>query len=357
MRLPQRILLVRLSHLGDVVHALGVFHALHAAFPGARIAWAIQPEFADLVRGLAGLERVLLFERRAGWRAWTALRRELRAFAPDLTVDAQGNLKSAAVTLLSRAPHRLGLARRDWREPLGALALNDLAPPCAGRHAMERMLGLARHVAGLVPAEAARPAPWAPRHDPGLSEAERAVGTRLLAERLPDAGPGDVILKLSSPGDVRGWSSAAWCELALALLARGRRVLVLAGPSERGAGSEIEARLGRQPRLASWVEQSGLRELSAVLHAAAQRGLRYVGCDSGPLHLAAACGLPVVALCGPTDETRTGPWPLVGAGPHRVVRTRRPPDCAPCRARRCAHPAGPVCMSEIEAEDVLAALD
>ena len=348
MRFPQRILLVRLSHLGDVVHALGVFHSLHDAYPQARLAWAVQPEFAELVRALPGLERVLVFERLAGWRAWPRLARELRAFAPDLVVDAQGNLKSAAVALLSRAPRRAGPARADWRERSGALVLNDPAPRAQGPHAMDRMLALARHVA---PGAA-----WPPRLDPAVAPGERAAAASLLDQRLPGAGPGDVLLKLSSAEDVRGWSVAGWCELAEALLAQGRRVLVLAGPAERVEGRQVGERLGARPGLDVWVEQSGLRELAALLEEAARRGLSYVGCDSGPLHLAAAVGLPVVALCGPTDAARTGPWPPEGAGPHRVVRARRAPECAPCLARRCTHPEGPVCLSRIPAADVLAAL-
>src|SRR5262249_19112540 len=120
VRIPDRILLVRLSHLGDVVHALGVFHALHAAYPRAEIGWAIQPAFAGLLEGLPGLARVLVFERRGGLAAWLALRRELARFRPDWTVDAQGNAKSGAVAWLSRAPRRVAPARADWQEPWAA---------------------------------------------------------------------------------------------------------------------------------------------------------------------------------------------------------------------------------------------
>ena len=107
----ERILLVRLSHLGDVVHALPVFHALRAARPRARIAWVVQREFAGLLDGLPGLERAIHFARRGGARAWLDLRAELCAFAPTLAVDAQGNLKSAMTLLTCGAPRRVGLAR------------------------------------------------------------------------------------------------------------------------------------------------------------------------------------------------------------------------------------------------------
>ena len=82
----ERILLIRMSHLGDVAHAMPVFHALRAAYPAAEIAWAIQPEFAELVCGARGPEPTFLFGRRGGLRAWMRMRAELLSWAPDWTI-------------------------------------------------------------------------------------------------------------------------------------------------------------------------------------------------------------------------------------------------------------------------------
>src|SRR5262245_20768324 len=138
---PDRILLVRLSHLGDVVHALGVFHALHEAYPRAAIGWAIQPEFAGLLAGLPGLARTFLFERRGGLRAWLRLRAEFAEFRPQWTVDAQGNAKSGAASWLSRAQRRVASAGADWQEPWAAWTANEHAPALVrpARHAVQRM--------------------------------------------------------------------------------------------------------------------------------------------------------------------------------------------------------------------------
>ena len=214
---PERILLVRLSHLGDVVHALAVFHALHAAYPRARIAWAVQPEFSGLLEGLPGLERTILFDRRGGPGAWWRLRRALRAFAPELAVDAQGNAKSAAVTLFSGAPRRLGLARADWREPAFARVLNAHAARAAGEppHAMDRMAALCGAVGGS----------GEPRRDVALSEAERDRGRRHLDSLAPDGRP-PLLLSVSSPGDVRSWPEERWGELLASLP---RPAVVLSG--------------------------------------------------------------------------------------------------------------------------------
>jgi ADP-heptose:LPS heptosyltransferase len=350
VRDPQRILIIRLSHLGDVVHALGVFHALHAAYPGARIRWAIQPEFADLVAGLDGLEGTVLFDRRGGPLEWMRLRRSLAAQRPDLAVDAQGNAKSAAVTWLSRAPRRVAPARRDWQEPWAAWTGGERAPALVppARHAMQRMEQLVR---ALVP-----DAPLPLRTDVGLSTAERSAGEELLRTRFPRLGDGGVLVHLSTPGDVRSWSGAHWRELLARLEAAGRPTLVLSGPAEAALGAELARALPAGERRAHWVGQRGLRELASFMDAAARRGASLVACDSGPMHLGAACGLRVVALAGPQDELRTGPWPLVGVGPHSVVRAPDGPACAPCLARRCTHAAGPVCMERIRPEAVVRAV-
>jgi ADP-heptose:LPS heptosyltransferase len=133
---------------------------------------------------------------------------------------------------------------------------------------------------------------------------------------------------------------------------------VVSGPAEARAGAELARRLPETAGLRHWVAQRGLRELCALLRACSERAGVFVGCDSGPLHLAAAAGMRVVCLAGPQDERRTGPWPLARAsesGGHRVVRSPDPPACAPCLARRCRHPEGPVCMRDIAPAAVLEA--
>lgn len=345
---PRRILIVRLSHLGDVVHALPVFHALRNAHPQAEIAWAVQPEFAELLDGLQGLARTFFFERRRGARAWLRLLTEIREWGPDWAVDAQGNAKSALATIGSGAARRSGMHPRDWCEPFAARVLTDHADAVAGAemHAMHRMFALAAHVA---PGASLR------RTDPALSPEERSAGRARLASLTGDPSGPVTVLNLSSPADVRSWPIASFERLARALSARGERAIVLSGPQEEAEGRALAERTTDLPRLAHWSGQRGLRELAAFFAAVAERGGRVVACDSGPMHLAAAVGLPVVCLSGPQDERRTGPWPVPEI--HRVLRASDPPRCAPCLARRCDHPEGPVCMTRISPEAVLSASD
>lgn len=372
---PQRILIVRLSHLGDVVHALPVFHALRAQFPTARIGWAVQREFADLLRGLRGLDELFIFNRRGGVRAWRELRAELARWAPDWSIDAQGNWKSAIASWISGASRRSAPAREDWRERSGAWLATDRAPRAAGAHAIERMLALAAHVAP----EGLRA--HGPRFDVDSSDAELAAAARLHDQRQTS-----VVVHLATPGDVRSWPEQRFDELLSAFTQRGVRAWVVSGPAE----AELGAQLARaHPTHAHAVGQRGLRELAACFTLAARAPASFVGCDSGPMHLAWACCMRVVCLSGPQDARRTGPWPTaesvealmapmreraargepapldefrlstlpVVLPAHACVRAREEPECAPCFARTCAHAQGPVCMSRIEAADVLAALE
>ncbi len=355
LALEERILLIRLSHLGDVVHALPLFHALRAAHPHARLAWAIEPQFAGLIQGLPGLERSILFERRGGATAWLALAAQISSFNPTWIVDAQGNLKSAAVSLCAPSARRSGLHRRDWREPAGSWVLHDWAEPTTAlpAHAIDRMLALCAHVGGPT---------TQPCFELCLSSEELLRGERALSSALGSApAPGDVLLALSSAGDVRSWPLTRWIELARELARSGRRVLAISGPGEIEIGRLFAAQLDAEPGVRSWIGQRGLRELGAALTIAARAKACYVGVDSGPLHLAVAAGLSVVALEGPQSHLRTGPWPPperdAERACHRVVHSAEAPSCAPCFSRVCHHAQGPVCMGALEPRLVVAALN
>ncbi len=344
-----RILIVRLSHLGDVVHALPLLSALRAAHPRARIAWAVQPEHADLLRGRPELDTIVTFDRRGGLSAWPRLQRDLEPFGATWSIDAQGNVKSAMVALASRAPRRTGFARTDWTEPFAAGTLTDEAAPASRAggvaHAMHRMHALIRHVAPSID----------PASSPWLPSVGTTAGDALFASWLGPARGPFVLLHLAQEGDVRAWSTPAFISLARDLAAD-HDVLVIAGPGERAEGLAAAQALRNLPRVTCIPDQKGIGPLGAFLRAAAKRDTVFVGCDSGPMHLAWSSGLPVLLLAGPQDERRTGPWPLTTQGPHRTLRAADSPLCAPCLARTCAHPQGPVCMSRLDPARVAATL-
>jgi len=352
---PQRILVVRLSHLGDVVQTLPLFHALRERFPAAHIGWAVETRFCGLLEGLPGLDALIRFDRAGGVRAFAAGLRAARAFAPDLAIDAQANWKSAAVLRASGARRRVGPAPADWRERLAYLLANEHAAELAHRahHAQERVLALARHVCGE----------FAVRRDPALSPAEKAHGSAVFTALAPP-GRRVALFQVSPAGDVRTPPDELLVTSALELARAGQPIVLTSAPREaertRALAAHIADRAAHAADGASTVhvatrcEPESLRSFAAWLAAAAERGAVLVSADSGPLHLASAVGLPCVCLSGPFDWRLTGPWPLANAtaSPHRALVAAPPLDCAPCARRSCTRSGGRVCLEALSADDV-----
>lgn len=283
-----------MSHLGDIAQALPLIHAVREIHPDAEIAWAVQPEFADLVGPLA---HVIPFERRGGARAWPRIGRALRAFGPDLALDAQGNWKSAAATRLSGAPRCAGFARSAWQEP-GASRLFriETVESADGAHLVDRVRKLAEATLGVRP----------DRLDPLLSTAEMDEGSALLLEAFAGEAPeAPVLLHPGVRGDPRSWPEERFERLGRELSREGRSLAVLTGPGEVEIGERLERAL---PGAGHLVGQRGLRRLAALFARTAERGGVVVTGDSGPAHVAASVGLRVCLIAGPEDPSRTGPF-------------------------------------------------
>ena len=347
-----RLLLVRLSHLGDAVGALPLFHALRAALPNARIAWAVEREFAGLLEGLPGLDQRLIFDRARGLRgprSFASFVRCLRRFGPDVAIDAQGNGKSHLVSLASGAPQRFAFHLSDCRERNLCRLLRAARPTaCPGPHAHQRLAHLAQYV-GLQlvgqPLELVR-------RDLDLADSELDSARARIAAQF-QVGP-RWVLHLGRRGDVRSWPLGHSAGFLAKVARRGESVLVLVGPAELESERELRARLPPDSRRVFTAPDQPLRELAADLTVAAERGARFVGPDSGPAHLAAACGLPVTLLAGPQDPGRTGPWPPPGPGSaNRVAQTPGDLACRPCLRSTCSFERPRACLEELSPEYVL----
>ncbi len=275
---PARILMVRLGALGDVVHALPAAAALKRSFPQARLAWAIEPRWAVLLGRNPHLDGVLALDIRGGW---LAARRELRAARFDLVIDFQGLIKSALVARAAGAARVAGFARELLREKAAGFFYTERAGSSAG-HVVDQNLDLAA-AAGAQHRTVEFPLP------PGVAEGQ-----------LPD---GDFVL--ASPA--AGWRAKQWPEAHYARLAGLLR-------EQLGWPLVINCAPGEQDKAPAIVEMappgSCRLHVSSVagLVDATRRARAVVGVDSGPLHLAAALGKPGVALFGPTDPSRNGPY-------------------------------------------------
>jgi heptosyltransferase I len=350
--LAPRVLVVRLSAIGDVLHALPAVAALRRHAPDAVVDFLVEDRAADLVRGSPDVDRVVVFPRAALRAALSARRlsqarrtlaaflRELRARDYDAVVDLQGNLKSGVLGLLARAGRRVGLARRDAREG-NALLSTDRAPRSpAGAHRVERALRLASHAVG---ADLSYVAPRLP----DTSDLAADVDERLAAVGLDRRGFVALHPGTSGFGAFKRWPPERFSRLADLLATReGRPVAVLCAPGEEALAHAVRAASRSAPAV---VSTPSLRHLSETL----SRAALLVAADTGPLHLAAALGVPVVGLYGPKDPSVYGPYGLDAGGvPGPLpVLVRDDVPCRPCTLRWCPDP---VCMTSLSPDPVFA---
>jgi heptosyltransferase-1 len=323
----RRLLLVKLSSLGDVVHALPLADALRAGLGDIVVlGWAVRSKFADLLHGNPNLDTVYEL-RGSGMGDILAFGRALKTKQFDTALDAQGLLVSGLVSRLSGAPLRIGL---DANREGNALFMTRPVVPAKGRtHVVDKLLGFCDALG--IP----RLAPHPQRY---LADGEAVAAEELLcsAGASPRVG---CIVGASTPE--KAWPVERWVDAARRQADQGVRVVLLGGPGET-ATAEAIVRGAAGAVAANLVGKTAPRVLAAVL----ARCQVVIGGDSGPTHLAVAVGTPVVGLYGVTDPARTGPcW-----GPAPAVVLDYAEEDAPPEERRPRHPTVPGALARIPAE-------
>jgi len=327
-----KALVVRLSAIGDVVHTLPALAALHRH--GWETGWIVEPPARPLLEGNPSLSRLwpAPAARASAWGVAYRVLADLRAKEYDVALDFQGLWKSAAWARFAGAGRVVGLAREWRREPGSSVLLGEAAAlPPGVDHVIDENLALLRPLG--IEEIGAREFPL----PPSASDRE-AVGRALAATGLEQ-------FAILNPGG--GWPEKLWPAESFGRLARGLRdrgvpSLVTWGPGEEdladrvAAASEGAARRAFPTTLRQYVEL-------------ARRARLVVAADTGPLHLACAVGAPVVALFGPTDPARNGPFSS------RDVTVR--PPALEAAGRRGRYRIDGAAMAEIGVEQVLAAVD
>ncbi len=323
-----RVLIVRLSALGDVLFALETVAALAAARPDLRLEFLVEDRFAALLQDHPQLAAVHVYPRRQPWRIAASLWR-LRRHRYDLVLDLHGILKSAMHVAILRADRKLGGAPPAAREGSERVYHEAVPVPRPMPHRAELGYLLLRHL-GL---DAPRTAPVLAAIEP---PAELLAG---LPRPLVLLHPGT-----SAFAAFKRWPVPRFAELGRRLHDRGMGTAVSFGPGEQLLGADIVA----AAPMARPIDGSrlGLRGLAGLLR---QVDL-VVAADTGPLHIAAAVGTPCVALFGPKDPARYGPRAHHGH-PHEVLFHDVP--CRPCTRRDCATPQ---CVLGIDVDAVEAAV-
>ena len=284
----QRVAVVLLSAIGDIVHALPLVSSLRAAAPRLSIEWVTQPVPGEIAGGHPGVDKLWTLDRARGWRGFRELRRALGGRRFDVVLDLQVYAKASLVTAMLESPRKIGFDRARARE-LNWLATNERIAAGPPRHTCEQYLEFADHL-GIR-----RRYEWPLPIFPG----ERADQAAFYSRR----GAPLAALVVGTSRSSKEWPAARWARLAEALHAElGYEVCIVGSdrPAERARALEITG-LSRVPILDE--RRNDLRRLLWLLDGAALA----VSPDTGPYHLAVALGVPSVALYGLTDPARVGP--------------------------------------------------
>jgi heptosyltransferase I len=324
---PRKILIVKPSAIGDIVHTLPVLNLLRRKWPTAYISWLVGSAFADLLRGHPQLDEIIMFDRKRFGRVWydprEAIRlgkflRDLGTHQFDLVIDLQGLHRSGWMSFFTRAPIRVGFANaREWAH---LFYTHRVEVPSIEQHAIERYLAVSDALGcGREPVE----------FHFVTDEKDRAHVDSLVS------GVGKFAVLL--PGT--NWITKRWPVEKFAAMVKPLRErfnlasVVAGGPDEVELAKQISADV-------NVVGKTTLRELVALL----ERAELVIANDSGPMHIAAALGKPLVSVFGPTNAVRTGPWGRMQS----VISVDIP--CRPCYSRKCSHIS---CMKFLEIEPVL----
>ena len=314
------VLIVKLSAIGDVVHALPAVAALRRERPDDRISWVVERAAAAILRGSPAIDRLIEIDTRS-WRR-SLLKRDtqralrsrlssLRAEPIDVALDFQGLTKSGFVAFASGAPRRLGFESAALREPASRVFLTEQVPVDDRGHVIEKNIALVRALGIDAGGDYAFP----------IAVPEAAVES--VRSRVPPEG-----YAILNPGG--GWPTKLWPAESFGRLAdsirssQGVKSLVTFGPGEESLAAEVAAAStdgSAIPFPCSLVEFVALARQAKV----------FVGGDTGPLHLAAAAGAPIVGIYGPTSPLRNGPF-----DPRDRTIGRNDIDCrVDCYRRSC----------------------
>jgi lipopolysaccharide heptosyltransferase I len=342
----ERILVIRLSAIGDIVRTLPAVHALREGFPKAHISWVVEEKGRDILLHQPEVDDIIVFHRNRWGKGvlnpLTLLKtireiyrfgRELRAKHYDVCLDFHGILKSGLISYVSGARERVGFARGDCKD-CNYLFNNRrvrLRSPRINR--FERNLALIRSL-GL---------------DGGGEEVEFYASKEDIAyvdeffrsQGLEMSDPLVALHPATSPNTpYKRWPPARYSKLADRLVEElGASVLFTWGPGEKSTVDEVRARMRRGSMVAP--ETYSLKRLGEIF----RRCDLYIGGDTGPMHIASLVKTPVVGIFGPTDPIVNAPH---GGTPSMVVRKEIP--CSPCRNYHCAHVE---CMNAVTTQDVL----
>lgn len=327
------VLVVLMGSLGDLVRGLCLPGEIKRNWPTAGITWLVEPSWRSLVENHPLIDEIMVFDRPRKAAAVVELRRRLRERRFDVTLDLQRHFKSGFFSLLSKAPHRVGVHPRNAKEFNWLFNNHHLPYFSPKRPKIDHYLEFITYLGGSVSS----------RPDFGLSAAAEAHRPEGLRAQLPGAY---VVIVMGSSWVSKDWTYEGYRGLVSRILDRQEYGVVLVGDgSQTGPAGQLETAVGSD-RLLNLTGKTSLLELAAILRRAAAAA----GPDSGPGHVSAAVGTPYVALFGPTDPDRVAPYRC------EALVVRAGSECLGCYRKGCHH-KGVNCMAAITPAMVMNKLD
>ncbi len=360
-----KILLIKLSAVGDVIHTVPVLNKLRRRYPAAQLDWLVTPGIGELLAHHPAITNVITFEREdwsALWRltplvGYARLAAKLRAAGYDLVIDMHGQFRTALFARATGAPVRIGFDRpraqvwdasprtfppearkHAWqgaREGSWLAYTHHIPVPTLDLHAVDRYLSIGP-ILGL---------------DDGAADFSFPIpreATNRIEALMDYYGATNKKLAVLAPGTIwetKQWRSDGFAEVARHFLHKGFAVTLIGAARERAVCAEVAA---LAPGVVNLAGETTLSELAALI----RRATICVTNDSGPMHLAVAVDRPVVSIFGPTDPIWIGPYHRADA----VLQAKIP--CSPCYLRqlsRCRH--AHACMHEVSAQAVIERAD
>jgi heptosyltransferase-1 len=328
-----RVLLIKPSSLGDIVHALPVVSAVKERWPEAHLTWFVKRQWADLVHRFKGVDRIWPVDSSIG--GWLGEIRALRAERFDLVIDLQGLFRSGALARLSGSPVRIGFA--NGREGSPWFYTHRVPVSSMEMHAVDRYL--------LIAAALGASPQGTPQFRFKSLEEDLAAIRDLCQNKKFSAEKSWVAMSVSARWPTKRWPLSSFATVIDQLAREKLGPVVLIGSSDE----KCEANRLKAMTTSPFVDLTGTVPLG-FLPALLSRASVLITNDSGPMHVAAAVGTPVVALFGPTSASRTGPY-----GSNHTVLTQQI-ACRPCFSRSCKNPDRLACLTTIDPDRVTSAV-
>ena len=333
----KNILIIKMSALGDVMHALPCAAALRDLYPEAKITWIVHPQFGTFIPEPPIVDEVIYFDKKAfskmpigdKLKEVLRMRKLLRSKKFDLVLDLQGLFKSAVIAWLTGCSERYGY--NDMREGSGLISKPVHGANDKG-HIVQQYLDVIRYLGSRVRE------PYFPM--PKLSE-EKVRMRAVLENYFPSAKKEDLVAIVPGAGWVtKEWPIEYFTDLCSQLIDNGKKIVLIGGSAEVSKGQALSSNLPYD-KVLDLINKTNLKELAALMD---NLGL-CIGGDTGPVHIAAAMGTRIIALFGASSGHRAGPYGKNVS----IISTDE--TCAPCFKRKC--PLNKNCMQKIKVSEVM----